>query len=149
MAEIITALVMVVIALGPLPKKNNLLNPEKQFSSISFKKKNINPANVMWSSEPGLKKTTVNQEGTTVTAFYDRHNALLGTARTVEVVALPPQAINKLVEDYPGYLMGEIVEFTSEDITYFVTLKNSQENLLVEIDPETKISVIQKPESFY
>lgn len=145
MGEIITALIMVIISLGPLTKNNNLNRPDNKVNFVN-QKKSHDPADLIWNPEPGLKKAIIIRQGEAITAFYDRNNALLGTIRQVEIAILPPIAISNLLKNYPGYEMGEIVEFSGIDKTYFVNLKNNQNNFLVKVNPDSQVSFFKSLE---
>ena len=145
---IYSALLMMVLSVGAFANNSDEGKESKGNSSVKTKFNNqySGAENVVWTSSRRFNKATFSKDGVIMTAFYNRQNQLVATTQLVEVTALAPDAIRKLIKYYPGYQMGEIIKYNGEEEVYFVNLKNDKENFLVQITPDTNVSFFKKVE---
>ena len=143
MGEILTALVMIGIALGPFPKNKSFDSFDQSQTTTKFQNTNYPAESIMWASAPGIKKATLTKNGITQTTFYNWQNELVATTQIIDITGLPPAAIQNLIKYFPGYQMGEITQYTGTEVFYFVNLKNEQEDFLVKISPDAQVSYLK------
>jgi len=134
MGQIITAFIMIMVSIGPLSKGKTF--EVKQNAAVSHP-----PENIIASLAPGIKKATITIEGDTRTAFYNRHNELIATSKVINIIDMDPVAIKMLIQNYPGYQMGQILKYEGDETIYFVDLKNEKTEFQVKITPDSIVSL--------
>ena len=139
---IYSALLMMVLSVSAFANNSDEGKDSKVNSQakIKFTNQYSEAENVTWSSSRRFNKATFSKNGVVMTAFYNRQNDYVATTQIVEITALAPNAIKKLIKQFPGYQMGEIVKYKGADEVYFVNLKNEKENFLVKITPDASVS---------
>ena len=106
---------------------------------VKFSTEYADAENVVWTSSPRFKKATFVKDGVQTTAFYNHLNEYVATTQLVDITTLSPVAIKNLIKHYPGYQMGEIINFTGTEEAYFINLRNEKENFLVIITADDSV----------
>ena len=98
----------------------------------SFQKTFSNAKEVNWSLTSEIYKADFVYNSQHVTAYYDAEGILLGLTKNILSTQLPLLLENSLKENYCGYWIADLVEFSSADGTfYYATLENGDGKMVL------------------
>lgn len=100
----------------------------------SFQKEFEKATNITWmyQKDKNVYHARFQYNGEMVEAFYDEEGSLISTARFIAENQLPILVMRQMANEYPGYTVRQVVEFTNESqTTYIVSSYNSKETLVV------------------
>ena len=104
---------------------NNVLNAFKQ----EFK----SAGDVQWTSGENFYKASFVYNGQHLAAFYSTEGELLGTTRNISSLDLPITLQTKLRNDFSGYWIADLVEYSTPGGTsYYVTLENADNKKIMQ-----------------
>ena len=90
----------------------------------SFEKSFSTAKEVAWTVSKDIYKAEFTFTNQHVTAYYDATGTLLGLSKNILSTQLPVLLQNNLKENYNGYWIASLIEFSTEDGTsYYSTLK--------------------------
>lgn len=98
----------------------------------SFQKTFSTAKEVNWTYSKDLYKVEFVYSSQHISAFYDADGNLVVLAKNILSTQLPLLLENNLKEDYCGYWIADVIEFSTEDdTTYYATLENGNEKVIV------------------
>jgi hypothetical protein len=109
-------------------------DPVSEKVLISFQKEFAKAINISWMPEKNKTiyhaKFEYNDEP--VEAFFTEDGTLVSTARFISERKLPILIMRELADQYSGYNIRQVVEFTNEaETSYVVNAFNSKETIIV------------------
>lgn len=101
--------------------------------SSTFNKDFVNAKNVSWQHEKNYSKATFAINDNVMFAYYSNESGeLVAVVRNILSDQLPISLMTKLRSDYSGYWISNLFEMaTEEQTTYYTTLENSSEILIL------------------
>lgn len=155
---ILTAAVAVTLSTGAFAvgSTNNTSNTKVSYQVLNqFESQFGDAENVQWSATSIGQKADFMIDDVKMTAFYDNRGQYLGTTETIAYKKLSSSAKKEIAAKYPGYEVGEIIKYQSNDsfsssldrlsvgdngpLNYFVDLKNDKEEILVRVTPNANV----------
>ena len=110
-------------AMSPLVPVNTRHSFEKTFASVK---------EVHWTSNRNLYTADFVFNGQYVAAHYDIDGNLIGLTKNILSSQLPLFLENSLKEEYAGYWIADLIEFSSEEGTrYYATLENGEGKMII------------------
>jgi hypothetical protein len=104
--------------------------------------------NVQYTNGNSLVKVSFTQDKEKISAYYDDGNQLVGTIEKKAFDDLPANAKKKILKDYPGYTIADVIRFDdneadeTEMMQYGRSL-NDAENYFVELKTGNKAIVVK------
>src|SRR5215207_2200590 len=104
----------------------------------SFQKSFSNAKEVNWSLTSEIYKADFVYNSQYLAAYYDAEGTLLGVTKNILSTQLPLLLESSLKENYSGYWISDVIEFSNEDgTTYYVTLENGDGKLVLKSSQTT------------
>jgi hypothetical protein len=98
----------------------------------SFEKTFSNAKEVNWTVGKDIYKAEFVYSNQYIAAYYDEAGTLLGLTKNILSTQLPILLENSLKEDYEGYWIADVIEFSSQDGTvYYATLENGDGKIIL------------------
>jgi hypothetical protein len=98
----------------------------------SFQKEFAGAQNVQWVTTKDFVKVTFTLNEQVVYAFYAQDGNLLGVTRNILSTQLPISLFTDLKKNYPSHWITDLFEMaTNNENTYYVTLENSDQKLVL------------------
>jgi len=98
----------------------------------SFQKTFSTAKDVNWAVSHDLYKAEFVFNSQYITAYYDAAGSMLGLTKNISSTQLPVLLDNNLKENYSGYWIADVVEFSNEDgTTYYATLENGDSKVIL------------------
>ena len=117
-----------------------------QGTIASFKKEFVSASNVSWQTESVYAKATFTINDQVMFAYYSMdNNELMAVARNISSRQLPLHLFTGLKKECNGYWITGIFEVAKPDETsYYATLENSDETIVLEAIGATEWHVYKK-----
>jgi len=113
-----------------------------------------------WKVSPLFQEATFQQNGSTVTAYYDFDSELVGTTTLKAFDDIPAKAKAFIEKHYAGYTPGEVVLFDDNEANdtdmelyntifddednYFVSMKNDKESIVLKVNTNGAVTYFKK-----
>jgi len=116
--------------------------------------------NVTWKVSPMFQEAVFDENGTTITAYYDFDSELVGTTTVKTFNDIPAKAKEFIQKHYQGYAPGEVILFDDNEANdtdmelyntvfddednYFVSMQNDKEAIVLKVNMEGDVSYFKK-----
>lgn len=118
------------------------------FSKQQFASDFDNTSNVSWKRTAYFDEATFQQDGHTMTAFYDIQSKLVGTTEIKSVKDLPEAGQQAIAKQYKGYTVQKVILFDDNesndtDMLLYGVQFNDADNYFVELTKGTQDLIVQ------
>jgi hypothetical protein len=100
--------------------------------------------NALWTVTANCQKVSFTENNTDFTAFYDLSGEYLGLTQNVAYSTLAPSVKKEVLENYKGYVVSNVIKFTTnetdESVVHFIDLKNATSEIVVKVTPNNSVS---------
>ena len=100
--------------------------------------------NVLWTVTANCQKVSFSENNTDYTAFYDLSGQYLGLTQNVAYSTIAPSAKKEILESYKGYVVSNVIKYTTseadEPVVHFIDLKNATSEIVVKVTPNNSVS---------
>ncbi len=136
-----TALLTVALISGAFAAKNINSKAESKFQA-SFP----GAQHVAMSNSNDHTTISFSWNGQDMKAFYDNEGNELAVSRNIQLASLPARAQKTIQNKYSDYTATEAIEFdhTQDGISYFVSLQNDSNKIILQISSQGEINVFKK-----
>jgi hypothetical protein len=112
----------------------------------SFKNDFANARNISWQQAKAYTKATFTLNDQVLYAYYSNEtNELLAVERNISSIQLPINLFTSLKKDYKEYWISGLFEMADREHTsYYVTLENSQETVVLKATGSSDWTVYSK-----
>ena len=111
----------------------------------SFQSTFAQASEVRWSVSNNLYKADFALNGRYASVFYEADGSLVATTRNISSLQLPITLQASLRKEYADYWISDLFELTNDEgISYFITLQNGDNKLILKGSALTEWSVFQK-----
>jgi hypothetical protein len=111
----------------------------------SFRKDFVTAKEVSWQKEVNYVKATFTMGNQVMFAYYNEGGDLIGVVRNILSDKLPISLMAELKKNYDNRWISDLFEMASEgQSTYFVTLENADETLVLKSNGSNGWSVYKK-----
>ena len=98
----------------------------------SFQNSFSSAKEVAWTVSKDIYKAEFTFTNQRVTAYFDASGYLLGLSKNILSTQLPVLLQNSLKENYEGFWIADMVEFSSDEGTsYYATLENADSKVII------------------
>lgn len=116
-----------------------------QWAMASFNKDFKGAKNVSWQQHKDYTKATFSLNNHVLFAYYNQEGELLAVIRNVLSDQLPIRLLTEIKNKYTHYWISELFEMATESqTTYYVTVENSDEKIVLKSDGFDKWLVYKK-----
>jgi len=140
-----TILALAVMLTGLTSAFANNADDVNKSAQLAFNKDFLNAKNVSWQQNKDYAKATFSLNNRVMFAYYNPQGELLAVVRNILSDQLPIYLLAEIKNDYSKYWISELFEMATEDqTTYYTTLENADERLILKSDGSNKWTVYKK-----
>lgn len=115
---------------------------------------------VSWTRDASFDKVTFQQQGLTLTAYYDFDNELMGVMQHVDEAVLSEQTLKKIEKEYKAYSITKVLKYEDnqdnsndlsyfyepihDPLSYFVEMTSEKHTIILQVSPEGYISFFKQ-----
>ena len=141
-----TAVMLVTVLSSAFANKSEI----NQRALQSFKKDFMTARNVSWEQQREYSKATFSLYNHVMFAYYNQDGELMAVIRNILSEQLPIRLMTEVKNKYKGYWISELFEVATEgQTTYYVTLENSDEKLVLQSNGFDQWSSYKKEKKDY
>jgi len=121
-----------------------------QWAMRSFQKDFVSAKNVSWQQQREYSKVTFSLYNRVMFAYYNQDGELMAVIENILSEQLPIPLMTEIKNKYKGYWISELFEVATEgQTTYYVTLENSDQKLVLQSDGFDQWSSYKKEKKDY
>ena|SRR5690606_21198187 len=122
-------------------------NPEEVNPGVikAFQSKFISVNNVTWTTGADYYRASFTYNNRNVFAYYSSEGKFIGLSRYLSTSELPLMLQTNFKNKYADYWVTDLFELANaEGTSYYLTLKNADEVIILKSSPDTEWSVFKK-----
>ena len=122
-------------------------NPEEVNPRVikAFQSKFISVNNVTWTTGADYYRASFTYNNRNVFAYYSSEGKFIGLSRYLSTSELPLMLQTNFKNKYADYWVTDLFELANaEGTSYYLTLKNADEVIILKSSPDTEWSVFKK-----
>ena len=110
----------------------------------SFRKDFVNAQDVKWETNKDFTKVTFKINDQVMFAYYSQSGDRMAVTRNIISSQLPINLLSDLKKSYNNYWISDLFEVSSSDASYYVTLQNSDQTLVLKSNGTSGWDVFRK-----